>query len=616
MRIACTLGVFLAFGAAAVAANVKAPALSDCDRQHTAKACQVSPAQFKQARQDFERGLRFRKQNKLEEAFQAFERAAGTVPENLEYVTAREVARQQLVLQHVQSGNKLMDHHQTVAAAAEFRAATQIDPQNVFARQRLQDALDPPKPGGLLHATIQDTAAPEIRLAPKRGRHDIHLRGDTKSVISAIAGVYGIQVSFDDSTQVRPLNVDLGDATFSEAMTAATLMSKTFWVPLSPSEILVAADTPAQHQELDRMVARTFYVQDATSIQELTDVLNAFRTIFNVRFAVQQPTQYSIVVRAPQRTLDTMAQFVQTLENARPQVMLDVEVFEVNASMLRDFGLQMPLQWSMINLSSAALAALGQQNIQDLINQLIASGGINQAGSTAIAALLAQLQNNQQNSLLQNPFGTFGGGFTRFAVPFPPATLHLSLNESRVQTLQHATLRASQGNAATLRIGSRYPVTNAIFAPIYNTAAISQVIQNQSFQAPFPSFSFEDLGLTLKATPQIHGDSEVTLALDMAIKNLSGQAFNGVPVIGNRQYTGTIRIPSGEAGIVAGMITRSEAATLQGLPGIAKIPGLGTALSHETKNTQDNELLIVITPHIVHANLANATAMVVPPVSR
>ena len=75
------------------------------------------------------------------------------------------------------------------------------------------------------------------------------------------------------------------------------------------------------------------------------------------------------------------------------------------------------------------------------------------------------------------------------------------MNESWVKTLEHASLRAAQGNEATFRMGSRYPILNASFAPVFNTPAISQVLQNGSFQAPFPSFTYEDLGLTFKAKP-------------------------------------------------------------------------------------------------------------------
>jgi general secretion pathway protein D len=118
----------------------------------------------------------------------------------------------------------------------------------------------------------------------------------------------------------------------------------------------------------------------------------------------------------------------------------------------------------------------------------------------------------------------------------------LSLNESWLKTLEHASLRASQGTDANFRMGSRYPILNATFSPIFNNAAISQVIQNNSFQAAFPSFNYEDLGLTIKAKPTISSSNDVTLQLEMNLRALAGQSFNGVPVIGNREYKGTISL--------------------------------------------------------------------------
>ena len=66
-----------------------------------------------------------------------------------------------------------------------------------------------------------------------------------------------------------------------------------------------------------------------------------------------------------------------------------------------------------------------------------------------------------------------------------------------------------------MKIGERYPLVNATFAPIYNTPAIAQVIGNSSYKAPVPSIQYEDLGLNLKATPVIHADRDVTLNLEL-----------------------------------------------------------------------------------------------------
>jgi Flp pilus assembly secretin CpaC len=174
------------------------------------------------------------------------------------------------------------------------------------------------------------------------------------------------------------------------------------------------------------------------------------------------------------------------------------------------------------------------------------------------------------------------------------------------------TLRASQGNAATMRIGTRYPILNATFAPIFNTPAIAQVIQNQSFIAPFPSFNYEDLGLIVKATPQVYRNGEVRLELNVEVKALGALSFNGVPVISNRMYTGTITVKDGESGVVAGMLQSSESYMLTGIPGVVHLPVLGTLTSNRTKQKTETELLVLVTPHVTRMREANPPLITIP----
>ena len=94
-------------------------------------------------------------------------------------------------------------------------------------------------------------------------------------------------------------------------------------------------------------------------------------------------------------------------------------------------------------------------------------------------------------------------------------------------------------------MGSRFPILNASFAPVFNSAAISSVIQNNSFQAPFPSFTYEDIGLTVKGKPLVNGNSDIGLELEIQFRTLTGQSINGVPVISNREYKGSINLRDG-----------------------------------------------------------------------
>ncbi|MGI9102361.1 MAG: hypothetical protein ACR2IF_07925 [Terriglobales bacterium] len=571
-----------------------------CSEKRSAAACGVSKQELKQARRQFALGLKLQKQSKFSDAFDAFDEAARLVPRDLEYATVREVARQRTVYEHLQSGNTLLLQGKEQQATAEFRAALVLDPSNAFALQRLHDAAPPQVPHAMGGIRVVENPG-ELRLEPQPGVRDFHLRGDTRSVWESVATAFGVKARFDESVSARQLRFDIEGADFATATRVLGLMTKTFHTPLSPSEIFVAADNAQNRAQFERMALRTFYVSEVTTPQELTELVNVFRTLFEIRFVTPHPGSSTITVRAPRAMLNAATRFFEDFDLVRPQVMLEFQVYEVSQSMVRSFGLDMPLQWQSFTVGAAALQLLQQPDIQSLINQLISSGGINQANTSSISALLAQLQNQQQNPLLKGPFATFGGGKTLTGIPWPVTSVNFSYNQSQVASLEHLTLRASQGNAATMRIGTRFPILNATFAPIFNTAAIAQVIQNQSFIAPFPSFTYEDLGIIVKATPQVHGTREVRLDLSVEIKALGSQSFNGVPVISNRMYQGVITVKNEEAAVVAGMLESSEQNSLTGIPGIARIPLLGTATSNHGKQQTQTELLVMIIPHIAHA---------------
>ncbi len=186
------------------------------------------------------------------------------------------------------------------------------------------------------------------------------------------------------------------------------------------------------------------------------------------------------------------------------------------------------------------------------------------------------------------------------------------MNDSNLRSLEHVTLRAGQNNPAVLKIGERYPLVNATFSPIYNSPAIAQVIGNASYRAPFPSFYFEDLGLVLKATPAIHAERDVTLKLELAIRSLGTQTVNGMPIINNQEYNGTISVKDGESSVVTGLLSRADALSLTGYPFLSRVPGLTYASSEHNKNGMDDELLVVITPHIVRLPERSPFAMSLP----
>jgi tetratricopeptide (TPR) repeat protein len=568
-------------------------------------SCLVSKKDLKEARNAFREGVKLEDHQRLEEAFAQFNTASRLAPQNMQFLTARELVKSQLIFNHIQKGNLLLLEDARAHAGAEFRAALDLDADNEFARERLAEAtreLAPALPRALPVA-LADSG--EIHLEPRLDRATFHYSGDVRGLFTELSAAYGVTSQFDDSVQARQVRFNVDDVDFFTALKLACEVSKSMWAALDAHQMLIAANNVENHRQFDRMSLRTLILPPHSTPQEATDLVNAMRNMFDLRFVSSGQTSDTVELRGPQPLLQACSKLLEQLSNERPQVMLDVRVYQINHQLTRNIGVHIPNTFNMYNIPAVALIGLAGQNIGDLINQLIASGGINQAGGTALSGLLAQL-GGQQNSIFSQPLATFGGGLTFSGVSLDQLSAALSVNESWVRSLENMTMRASQGNDATFHLGEKYPILNASYAPIYNSPQISAVLGNQTYVPPFPSVSYEDLGLNLKAKPTIHGDGSVSLQLELQVRSLTGQSNNGVPVISNREYKGSINLKDGEPAVVAGEVSRSDTRSMSGIPGLGFLPVLNQAMVNNTKQEEDDELMIIITPHVL-ANFSRAT---------
>src|SRR5262249_40743863 len=197
------------------------------------------------------------------------------------------------------------------------------------------------------------------------------------------------------------------------------------------------------------------------------------------------------------------------------------------------------------------------------------------------------------NSPLLVPFVFFGKGLGLTGITVPSISGKLSLNDSQSYTLEHMTLRATDGEAASFRVGTRFPVVTSTFTDV----AFSSKGQTQIGNTP--QFTYEDLGITLKTTPHYHSDGDVTLVMELAIQGLGALQLNSIPDITSRTYKGTITVQDGSPSVIMGAITDQELRSSQGLPLLANSPVLNNVLSSRSNEHIHNELLIVVTPHVV-----------------
>jgi general secretion pathway protein D len=177
-----------------------------------------------------------------------------------------------------------------------------------------------------------------------------------------------------------------------------------------------------------------------------------------------------------------------------------------------------------------------------------------------------------------------------FLSGIPGLYYRLLKDDSATRTLANPQLRTSDGLAATARFGERVPVPITTFAPIAAGGVNTQ---------PITSFAYENIGVNIDITPRTHHDDDVTLALKVSLSSISGTGFGGLPTFGNREISTTIRLKDGETNMLAGLIRDDERTVLSGVPGLSDIPLIGHLFANNHKETQQTDIILTLTPHIV-----------------
>jgi general secretion pathway protein D len=578
-------------------AKVAAPAaVQPCsDYEKDFPPCGISKADRNQAKKLYEMGTKLSRKRQYAEALNKLKEARELSPRDVVYASAQTAVQERLVAEEMRTGNKAMQIGDATKALESFRRAAETDPSNEYAQQRLRDALPAPEEFGSVKLRA---VMGEIRLKPAPGAHDFEFKGSSADVLDRFARGFGISTVSEQDLVTRPVRVKLDNVDWATGSQILGQAYKILIIPLSEKQVLLAKDSEENRRDLTRMILRTFYAQGGSTPQDLTDITTALRIMFDLRFITQNAAAGTITVRAPQATVDAIVNFLDFMQDERPSVMLDVKIFEVSSTLSRDVGTSVPNQFSVFNVTTEIQKLVNGSSFQQIVAALSASGQPVNA-STILAALLASAASTS-SSVLGQPFGTFGGGLTLTGVTIPTTSVHLSANNSLARTVEDVLLRAGHGKAATLKVGQRFPIVSSQFAASSSAGSLLSslgITTGVAAAVPSPQFTYEDLGLTLKATPQVHG-TLVSLEYELTLRALGATQVNGLPLITNTEMKGTISTEDGQSVVMAGMVSKSQIASINGIPLLSMIPVLGRGFSVESKQNEVDELLVVITPHI------------------
>ena len=570
-------------------------------------------------------------QDKVRAAMDAFTRAAELDPDEKRYEMADQIARSHLVTELIQQSDRDKILGRPADARAKIAEAYSIDPASPVVTQHLNEMASATVAGEPAVRSDAIRGAPPIELTPKAARLSFHIRTSKRTLIQQVLQAYGIQSTLDDSVDGQVVRFDADDMAWPDAERAVELATGTFVVPLDPVRALVAKDTRLNRDKLERLAVETVYLPGMASA-EVTEIANAAKNVFALRAAVPSATGGTLTVRGRSADVNALNATLRNLLEGRSELLLDVRMFEVDRTKAVNLGAILPNQTSVFNVYSEARNILNSNS--SLVQEIISSGLAAPGDWEAILAILIA-SGQLSNTILTQPFGVFGGGLTMTGVAYQGGSLNMQLNSSDVRALDQIQLRVLDREEGTIKAGERYPIETSSYSslgatqnlniPGLNNAGLSSTLQNLGINASqlqaaqnlnIPQVEYQDIGLTLKVTPNIEGTNRVAMKFDLQLSSLAGSSINSLPVLTNRQYTAITTCAVGESALLMSSLTRQESNAVTGLPGLSEIPGFEST-TNKNSNIDVGELAIVVTPHIVRAVHRNpAEKMILLPVGQ
>lgn len=528
-------------------------------------------------------------QGDLDTALELFEKALTWHPDDPGCMIGVRRLRFAAAQAHIATGRRLRTSGDLNAALTEFARAVRQDPSSFIAAQEWERTRQAAKQSAEkyespmakatreaneLSAAMEGVPAlkPVVRTIPSLKMNN----QPVKVVYETIGKLAGIEVIFDQqfSQQGRNLNIEFLNANVEQAFDQLSVLTHTFWKPLAGNTILVTEDSLVKRHDFEDNVARVFYVQNTTSVQEFQELATAIRSVTEIKRVFTYNAQRAILVRGTPGQVALASKFIQDLDKPKAEVLVDVIVMQAGSSRTRTLAAQIASSSGGLNIPVSFTPRNGTTTTSSSSSTSSTSTSTTSTTSTTLASL-----------------GRISSG--DFSTSLPGALLNLVMSDSRTHILQSPQVRVSDGQKVTLKIGQKVPYASGSFSGL-TTSSVSSVVSTQ--------FQYVDVGVNVDVTPQVHGTDEVTLKISVELSSVASHVTIGTveqPVIAQQKNETEIRMREGEVSILSGLQQNTDSKSNSGIPGLTSIPLLGRVFGGETVDRERSELLIALVPHII-----------------
>ncbi len=502
---------------------------------------------------DYRQGVKAEMNQKYEEAVQFYQKAALNHPNDSVYRLALVRARASAGLFFVQTARSLVAQNKRKEAELNYKKALFFDPRNFKAAEELQALLAPPPKSG---KSVQEKLEGPVRLKGSGETLNLSFRNEVslRSIFQTLGRVAGVNFLYDDTFRDTNLAIDLTGKDLQQAVNFLCVASKNFSRVIDERTVIIVPDNVQKRMQYELNAIKTFYLSniDASDVQmRLTQMV---KTMYKVPVIQVDKNLNSVTIRDTPQAVALAEKLLRSWDKAKGEVIIDIEIMEVNRIRLKKLG---------IDLSSGILG----------IRLNPADGSMTDDGYFRFK-------------------GLDFGDLANYQITVPAAIAQFLGTDSDTKIIAQPKIRGLGGEKMEYIVGQKVPIINSTFAAIAAGGLNTQPIVN---------YTLQDIGITIKMTPRIHLEREVTLEIELTVSSIAAEGVAGIPIIANREIKNTVRLKDGETNLLAGLLRDEERKSTGGIVGLKDLPLLGNLFSATQKTIEQTDVILTITPHIIRA---------------
>ena len=449
---------------------------------------------------------------------------------------------------------------------SEVRKALVLDPDNQIAQEWLirleqkaaqdREAAEAGEDLEALKAKADATNA--LQLDP-RAIDGIDLnfsrRTSLREILATLSKASGVNIIPHNSFQDQSVSIDLRGLPFQRILDTLMLQNDLFYKVIDRNTIMVFKSTPQLKEQYENQILKTYYLSNGDP-NEVRSTLSAVAP--QLRVFTDKRTN-AIIVKAKPMELAIVDQVIRTLDKAKAEVMVYLELMEVTENSLEQVGL------------------LPVVNATD-------TSGTYRMGATTV---------NNTSGMNSN------SGFTKIhtadiRVLFPNLALDFLKSNGDARMVASPNVRVLSGETGEVNIGEKISTTQSQLSLPTGGTTGSASASSLLGGVGQTSFSYESVGVKIKVEPRVHHNGEITLKIDSTVTTLKSGSTPGRPDLGQREIKTMARLKDGETAIFGGLLKDEEQKSLQGIWGLSDIPLLGRLFGNNRSSKAKTDVILTI----------------------